>query len=135
MSWRGRLGDNSEAVVTIADNDDPGVIVSETAVSVVEDAAGGTYTVRLASQPRGPVRIVAFSPNTLKVQVKPAHCQRHVPGSALAAIDIFPAHWDQPQTFEVKGIYDHDGSDEEVSSPTPSTPPPARGTRAQRRPR
>lgn len=97
-----RLGDDSEAVITINDNDEAGVVVSTESVSVTENGPSGTYTVKLAAQPTGPVRVIAFSPNTWKVRVTPR------------VIDFGGASWDDPQTFSVYGEPDHDAADEEV---------------------
>jgi len=101
VSWTARLGDNSEAVGTIDDNDEVGVEVSADMVEVEEEVSG-TYTVKLKSKPTAPVRIVAFSTNTWKVRVTPR------------VIDIGTRYWDRPHTFSVYGEEDYDAADEEV---------------------
>ncbi len=101
------LGANSEAVITIADNDGPGVIVSTETVSMDEDTSGNeeadaTYTIKLNSQPDDWVRVYAESAFPCKVTV-------------LRGFVEFSRHnWDQPQKLRVRSYPDYDGVDEEV---------------------
>ena len=44
--------------MTVTDDDEAGVVLSETGVTVTEgDAAGSSYTVKLATQPSGSVSV------------------------------------------------------------------------------
>ena len=95
------LGDNSETVITIIDNDTAGVEVGAEEVSVTEDTSG-TYTVKLTSQPGGRVRVYAESAMACKVGVNNGY------------VDFGPEDWDEPQTFRVRSKFDADAADEEI---------------------
>ena len=48
----------ADLTVTVTDDDEPDVVLSETGLTVTEgDAAGSSYTVKLATQPRGEVTV------------------------------------------------------------------------------
>ena len=52
------LGTNGQATVSIDDDDEAGIVLSEAALSLEEgDATGASYTVKLASQPTGGVTV------------------------------------------------------------------------------
>ena len=95
------LGDDSQAVITIKDNDEAGVIVSTSTVSVTEDTSG-SYTVKLDSQPDG----------------WGGHLRRKrlsMQGQRLPRFVEFGRHdWDRPQTLRVRSKHDYDAVDEEV---------------------
>ena len=95
-------GDNSQAVITITDNDTAGVVVSAETVEV-EEGISGSYTVKLSSQPDGWVRIYATSANECKVTVSPG------------AVTLDRNSWNTPQKFDhVRAWTDEDAADEEV---------------------
>lgn len=94
------LGGNSEAVVTIVDNDTVGVEVGAEAVSV-DEGASETYTVVLGSQPRDRVRVYAESPMACKVSVSPGF------------VEFESSNWSEPRTFRVRSRHDDDAADEE----------------------
>ncbi len=62
----------NSATLTILDNDEKGVIVSETSLIVYEDGGTGTYEVSLKSEPTGPVRVYISSGNTRVATVSPS---------------------------------------------------------------
>ena len=102
ISRNAELGDRSRAAITITDNDQAGVVVSEERITVDEDTSG-SYTVTLTSQPADWVRIYAESAFACKVNVSPGFVEfgRH--------------NWNQPQTFvHVRSWNDYDAADEEV---------------------
>ncbi len=101
------LGDNSQAVVTIEDNDEAGVIVSTETVSMKEDTTGNeeadaTYTIRLDSQPADWVRVYPESAFACKV------------GVIRGFVEFSRHNWDQPQTVRLRAEHDFDAVDEEV---------------------
>ena len=53
--------------VTVTDDDEPAVVLSETDLTVTEgDAAGSTYTVKLATQPTGEVTVTVSGQATAR---------------------------------------------------------------------
>ncbi len=101
------LGDNSQAVITIEDNDEAGVIVSTETVSMDEETTGNeeadaTYTIRLDSQPDDWVRIYPESAFSCKV------------GVIRGFVEFSRHNWDQPQTVRLRAEHDFDAVDEEV---------------------
>ncbi len=102
LSSNSEAGDTSQAVITITDNDEAGVVVSEEGITVDEDTSG-SYTVKLTSQPDGYVAIYAESAFPCKVSVSPGF------------VELGPSNWNQPQTFvHVRAWHDYDAADEEV---------------------
>ena len=85
--------------VSIGDNDDLGVTISET-TQVLNEEETSTYTVKLDSQPTAPVTILVESSNTAKVSVAP---QRLV---------FQPAAWSSAQTVTLRAVEDNDVEDE-----------------------
>ena len=101
------LGANSQAVVTIVDNDEAGVMVSTDTVSMKEETTGNeeadaTYTIRLDSQPDDWVRIYPESAFPCKVAV------------IRGFVEFGRHNWDQPQTVRLRSEHDFDAVDEEV---------------------
>ena len=89
------------ATLAILDDDTRGVRLSRAAVTVTEeDGAGATYTVRLESEPTGPVTVHADAPAGTVVRVMPA------------SVSFTPADWETEQTVTVSAVDDADGMDE-----------------------
>ena len=101
------LGDNSQAVITIEDNDEAGVAVSTKTVSMDEETTGNeeadaTYTIRLDSQPDDWVRVYPESAFSCKV------------GVIRGFVEFSRHNWDQPQTVRLRAEHDFDAVDEKV---------------------
>jgi hypothetical protein len=85
----------SSVVVTIADNDTSGIVVSPTAGLVTTEAGGtATFTVVLASQPTADVGIALSSSDTSEGTVSPA------------ALTFTAANWNVAQTVTLTGVDD-----------------------------
>ena len=87
--------------VTVTDDDEAGVVLSETGLTVTEgDAAGSTYTVKLATQPTGEV-IVTVSGHA---------------GTDLTldktTLTFTVDNWDTAQTVTVKAGHDDDAAND-----------------------
>ena len=80
----------NQAVITITDNDAPGVTVSESARSVMEDGFT-TYTVTLNTKPTADVTITPTSGATDKATVS-------------GPVTFTPDNWNQPKTITVTGV-------------------------------
>ena len=93
----------SDVEVTVED-DERGVTVSETALTVAEgDAAGSSYTVVLATQPTGDVTVTVDG-----------HSGTHVSVSS-AILTFTPAMWQTAQTVTVTAGQDPDGLNDTVT--------------------
>ena len=93
----------SDVEVTVED-DERGVTVSETALTVAEgDAAGSSYTVVLATQPTGDVTVTVGG-----------HSGTHVSVSS-AILTFTPAMWQTAQTVTVTAGQDPDGLNDTVT--------------------
>ena len=82
-----------DVAVTVTDNDTRGVTITPTALSVSE-GAGGTYTVRLNSQPKGSVTV---TPSTSDAAV----------ATVSGALTFAAGNWNMPQTVTVTGVDDN----------------------------
>ena len=80
--------------VTATDDDDPGVSVSETALTVDENSDTGAYTVELDSQPTANVNLTLSSSALSVATVSPP------------TLSFTPSDWNVPQTVTVTGIDD-----------------------------
>ena len=85
--------------VTITDDDERGVVVSPTAVTVAEGGSG-EYTVVLTSEPTGPVTVEATVSGSPDVTALPA------------ALTFTPSDWDAAQTVTVSAAHDGDAVDD-----------------------
>ena len=90
---------NGAASVTVTDDDQAGVEVSATSLSVTEEGASGSYTVQLLSDPAGPVTVTATSDNP-DVTVSPS------------TLTFTSSNWDQPRPVTVTAGADADAADE-----------------------
>ena len=88
--------------VTVTDDDEPGVSVMSTSVSIIEGRMA-TYTLQLATQPDGPVTITPTSGDSDAVSVSPA------------SLTFTTANWDTAQMVSVTGVEDDDTRDETVT--------------------
>ena len=89
----------TSATVTIADDDERGVDVSASSLTVPE-GGGGAYTARLASQPTGPVTVTLSAAGDPDVTVRPA------------ALTFTPSTWNAAQTVTVSAAHDGDAADD-----------------------
>ncbi len=85
--------------VNVADDDAPGFLVSPTALALTEGASG-SYTLRLNSQPSGPVTVAVGAPTNTDVT--------RAPGSLTFAAGA----WNTAQTVTVSVASDADGLNE-----------------------
>ena len=86
--------------VTITDDDERGVMVSTEALEVLEGASAG-YTIRLTSQPTGPVTVtVEGVPGDSDVAANPA------------VLSFAAQNWREAQTVTVSAAHDNDAIDE-----------------------
>ncbi|MDD9856651.1 MAG: hypothetical protein OXU96_01165 [Gammaproteobacteria bacterium] len=93
-----------EVVVTVTDDDTPGVRVSRSAVSVMEGATDTlSYTVRLNTPPSANVTISTTSSDTGAATVTPA------------VLTFTATSWNTDQTVTVAGAEDDDVGDEALS--------------------
>ena len=101
-------GEASEAVVTIADNDDAtakAIVISPASITLEEEnATGTTYTVKLASQPSGDVTVIVSGLSGTDLIIS---------GTTLNANDeltlsFTASDWSDAQTVTVKAAHDAD---------------------------
>ena len=89
----------SSVEVTITDDDERGVVVSPTALTMAEGGSG-EYTVVLTSEPTGPVTVEATVSGSPDV-------------TALPVTRTFtPSDWDMPQAVTVSAAHDGDAVDD-----------------------
>ncbi len=91
----------NDVVVTVTDNDTPGVTISDTTLTVGE-GEGETYTVRLAVAPSGDVTVMPVSGDTTVATVS-------------GALTFSDSNWSAEQTVTVTGEQDDDAADESTS--------------------
>ena len=85
--------------LTINDNDEKGITVSVSSLSVIESGGTKTYTVKLDSEPTGPVTVSVRSSDTSVITVSPATL-------TFEADDNNGKLWSDPQTVTVLGLDD-----------------------------
>ena len=105
-SGGGYAGATKDLPVTITDDDQAGIVLSETGLTVAEgDAAGSSYTVRLATRPSGGVTV------TVSGQ---AGTDLSLSGATLSSDTLtFTAdNWNVEQTVTVRAGEDADGSND-----------------------
>ena len=83
--------DIDPVVVTVTDDDTPGVTISETSLTVNESGGNATYTVKLETQPSGNVPVTPANGNTAATLS---------PGGPLTFTN---ANWNTAQTITVTG--------------------------------
>ena len=92
--------------VTVTDDDEPDVVLSETDLTVTEgDAAGSSYTVRLATEPSGSVSVAITGH---------AGTDLSLSGTTLSSnmLTFTVDNWDTAQTVTVKAGQDDDGAND-----------------------
>ena len=94
---------NAVLRVTIADDDEPGIAVSEASLTV-DEGGTATYTVALRTRPTRRVR-VSLSSNSHGVDFRPAARQ----------LTFTPRNWNIPQTVTLSAPQDDDGLDGAVT--------------------
>ena len=87
--------------VNVADDDDARALVFSPPLVDVDEGDTATYTMRLATQPSGPVTVTLSSGNTDAVTVP-------------ASFVFTTGNWNQPRAVTVRGIEDDDTSDGSV---------------------
>ena len=104
-SGGGYTGKSASVGVTVADDDTRGLVASPRSLAVVEDGAGKTFTVKLATQPTGtgPVTVSVTSGDAGAVSVDPA------------SLTFTTLNYGTPRTVTVKGVRDDDVRDESVT--------------------
>ena len=90
-----------DAVVTIRENDSPGLVLSETSVTVEEGSATGTsYTVRLSSEPTATVTVAIRGQNGTDLNLSGL--------SASSTLTFTISSWNAAQTITVTAREDAD---------------------------
>ena len=92
--------------VTVTDNDEPAIVLSETDLTVTEgDAAGSSYTVKLATQPSGSVTVSITGHDGTDLSLS---------GTTLSSnmLTFTVDNWNTAQTVTVKAGQDNDGAND-----------------------
>ncbi len=98
----------SSALVTITDNDDPGIVLSKTSLEVEEeDADGQTYTVKLATQPTVEVTVTVTGQDQTDLELTGL--------SPTSTLTFDAVSWNAPQTVTVKAREDTDAKNAKVT--------------------
>ena len=97
------VGASAEAAVVVQDNDTRGLVLSETALTVPEGGAAGSYTVKLATQPLATVTVTVGGASGTDLTVS---------GPPLT---FTTSNWGTEQTVAVMAGQDDDGTDDTVT--------------------
>ena len=100
------LGTNWQATVSITDDDEAGIVLSETDLTVTEgDAAGASYTVKLATEPTGEVTVTVSGH---------AGTDLSLSGTTLSSdtLTFTVDGWNTAQTVTVRAGEDEDGAND-----------------------
>ena len=100
------LGTNGQATVSIDDDDEAGIVLSEAALSLEEgDAGGSSYTVRLATEPTGEVTVTVSGH---------AGTDLSLSGTTLSSdvLTFTVGNWNTAQTVTVRAGQDADGAND-----------------------
>ena len=100
------LGTTRQATVSITDDDEADIVLSETDLTVTEgDAAGSSYTVRLATQPTGNVTVTISGH---------AGTDLSLSGTTLSGdrLTFTVGNWNTAQTVTVRAGQDADGAND-----------------------
>ena len=95
--------DASGNVTVAVTDDDRGITLSPTSVSLTEGGSAGTYTAKLAASPNGNVTVTVTSGDTGAVTSSPA------------ALTFTTDNWNSTQTVTLTPVADADGADESVA--------------------
>ena len=85
--------------VTVADDDEPGIVLSKTALTI-DEGGDADYTVALATRPSGNVRITLWRSSHDIVFRR-----------TTAPLNFTPSNWDIPQTVALRAVHDDDARD------------------------
>ena len=96
-------GNTATVTVTVDDDDTTDLVVNRGSLTVDEDGGGGTFTVRLATQPTQQVSVSVSSADSGAVSV---------PSQPLT---FTTQNWRTAQTVRVSGVSDDDAGDETVT--------------------
>ncbi len=99
--------------VTVTDDDTPGVVVSKRTMSMDENGSPGTYTLRLATQPDGPVTVTLSAEPTGVIDFYVLDQVRDPADPITAPFD--ENDWDKPKTVAARARHDDDGEDGSVT--------------------
>ena len=102
VSGYGTVTSADAVVVSVSDDEAPGVSVS-TAMLTVSEGGSRVYTVTLNTQPGGPVTIIPGSSDSGAVSVSPA------------SLTFTMSNWDTPRTVSVTAEQDPDTANETVT--------------------
>ena len=91
-------GETDSVVVAVADDDEPGLVVSLETLEIDEDGSG-SFTVKLATEPSASVTVSVVSGDTGAATVS-------------SALTFSPSDWGTAQTVTVTGVSDADALDE-----------------------
>ncbi|MBF2755390.1 MAG: hypothetical protein ISN29_09070, partial [Gammaproteobacteria bacterium AqS3] len=91
--------------VSVRDNDDAELTISETRLDVTEGGSGATFTVQLATEPSEAVRVKLTQSGTANADVK----------FSPASLDFTASNWRDPQTVTVNAVGDKDAADESAA--------------------
>ena len=105
-SGGGYVSISADLPVTVTDDDEPAVVLSETDLTVTEeDAAGSTYTVKLATQPSATVIVTISGHNAADLMLH---------GTTLTnnQLTFTNTNWGTAQTVTVKAGHDNDAAND-----------------------
>ncbi len=102
-SGGGYTGKSASVGVTVDDDETRGLVASPRSLAVVEDGAGKTFEVKLATQPTGAVTVSVTSGDAGAASVEPA------------SLSFTTSDYGTPRTVTVKGVRDDDVRDEAVT--------------------
>ena len=98
----------ADLAVTVVDDETPGLVLSESSLSVDEgDSTGGTYTVRLATPPTADVTVTVSGQAGTDVTLGGL--------SATGTLTFTPTNWNVAQTVTVTAGEDDDAGDDSVT--------------------
>ena len=89
-------GNASASVQVTVREDDAGMTLSKTSLTVAEASGSDTYTLRLSGRPTSNVTVTVESNDTSRAAARPA------------ALIFTPSNWSAPQTVTVTGVNDND---------------------------
>ncbi len=99
--------------VTVTDDDIPGVVVSKGKIGIIEGGSPGTYTLKLTTQPDGPVAVTLTSDSPAKTSFFVFDQGNSYSDYDLATFN--QDNWNQPKTVRIWGLDDDDDDNESVT--------------------
>ncbi len=95
----------ADVTANITDNDTAGIIIDPTETSATEGGAAGSYTVRLATEPTGPVTVSLLPDDQVTIEPTSLTFYPESYGDLLLTAD--GDRWDDPQTVTVTAVDDN----------------------------